>query len=243
MRRWLLVPAVGLVSLLAVACDTGGDTIIQNTAGGAMGVSATGSGQAFGEPDVAIISVGVNVERETVEEARGVAAQAQQSVIDALTDNGVDEEDIQTVQFSVYPQYSGSPTGRGEITGYTVSNVVTAKVRDIDTTGDVIDAATAAGGNDAVVEGVSFTIDDPSDLREEARRMAVEQARRQAEQLADAAGVNLGDLLSITESGGFAPFGRAEAGMDMALSQVPTTPIEPGQVEVNISVTLQFAID
>lgn len=73
--------------------------------------------------------------------------------------------------------------------------------------------------------------------------MAVEQARRQAEQLADAAGVNLGDLLSITESGGFAPFGRAEAGMDMALSQVPTTPIEPGQVEVNISVTLQFAID
>ena len=72
--KHLIMPAVGLVALLAVACD-GGDTIVQNTNQGATGISATGTGRASGEPDVAIVSVGVNVQRETVEEARNDAAE------------------------------------------------------------------------------------------------------------------------------------------------------------------------
>jgi uncharacterized protein YggE len=241
--RHLIVPAVGVVALLAVACD-GGDTVIQNT-NQTTGISATGTGRAFGEPDIAIVNVGVNVQRDTVEQARADAAAAQEEVIQSLLDNGVSEEDIQTVGFSVYPQYDYPPDRpQGEIIGYVVNNVVTAKIRDLDTTGVVIDDATVAGGNDAVVQGVSFTIDDPTELREEARRQAVERAQEQAGQLADAAGVELGDILSISESGGNFPFDAPATGgrsLDAAL-QVPETPIQPGQVEVNISVSLQFAI-
>jgi hypothetical protein len=236
------VPAVAAVALLAVACDNGGDTIVQNQ--GPSGVSSTGTGRAFGEPDVAIVNVGVNVQRPTVAQARDDAAVAQQAVIDSLRDNGVADEDIQTVGFSVHPQYNYPPDRpQGEIVGYVVSNVVTAKIRDLDTTGDVLDAATVAGGNDALVQGVSFTIDDPSVLQEAARRQAVERARQQAEQLADAAGANLGRLLSISESGGFIPFERGGAAFDMAAQVPQASPIEPGQVEINITVSMQFALD
>lgn len=243
--RHLFLPAVGAVALL-VACDGGGDTIVQTTNGGATGIAATGNGRAFGEPDVAVVTVGVNVQRDTVEQARNDAATAQQAVIDSLKDNGVADEDIQTVGFSVYPQYNYPPDRpQGEIIGYVVSNVVSAKIRDLDTTGEIIDDATVAGGNDAVVQGVSFTIDDPSDLQEQARREAVDKARAQAEQLADAAGVNLGKIISISESGGFIPFERGLGGaaFDTAAQAPVPSPIEPGQVEVNISVSVQFAID
>jgi uncharacterized protein len=242
--RFVIVPAVAAVSVLAIACG-GGDTIVQPS-DNVSGVTSTGTGRVFGEPDIAVITVGVNVQRGTVAQARADAAATQQAVIDSLRDNGVAEEDIQTVQFSVYPQYDYSP-GRpsGQIVGYVVSNVVTAKVRDLDTTGDVIDQATVAGGDDAVVQGVAFTIDDPKELREQARRLAVEEARQQAEQLADAAGVNLGRVTAISESGGFIPFERdlAGAGADMAAQAPIPSPIEPGQVEVNISVSMQFALD
>jgi uncharacterized protein YggE len=241
--KHLIVPAVGLVALLAVACD-GGDTIVQNTSQGAIGISATGTGRAFGEPDIAFINVGVNVQRETVEQARNDAAAAQEAVIDSLKGNGIADEDIQTVGYSVYPQYDYSRnTSQGEIVGYVVSNTVTAKIRDLDTTGKVLDDATAAGGNDAVVQGVSFTIDDPTELQEEARREAVDMARKQAEQLADAAGISLGDIVSISENGGYFPSPRTGGAAFDSAAQVPVeTPIEPGQVEVNISVNIQFAI-
>ena len=244
--KHLILPAVGVVALLVVACDGGGDTIVQTTNGGASGIAAIGTGQAFGEPDIAVVSVGVNVQRDTVEEARNDAAEAQQAVIDSLKDNGVADEDIQTVGFSVYPQYNYPPDRpQGEIIGYVVNNVVSAKIRDLDTTGEVIDDATVAGGNDAVVQGVSFTIDDPTELQEAARRQAVEKARQQAEQLADAAGVSLGDILSISESGGYIPFERnlGGAAFDTAAQAPVPSPIEPGQVEVNISVSIQFAIE
>jgi uncharacterized protein YggE len=241
LKHLVFLPAVALVGLLAVACDEG-DTIVQGGQGG-TGISATGTGRAFGEPDVAIVNVGVNVQRDTVEEARAAAATAQEAVIESLKDNGVAEEDIQTVGFSVYPQYDYPPNRpQGEIIGYVVNNVVTAKIRDLDTTGKVIDDATVAGGNDAVVQGVSFTIDDPTELQEEARRQAVEQAKAQAEQLADAAGVKLGELISISESGGAIPLARGGEAFDAA-AQVPETPIEPGQVEVNISVSLLYTIE
>ena len=239
--KYLLMPAVGLMALLAVACD-GGDTIVQNTNQGATGISSNGTGRAFGEPDIALVSVGVNVQRDTVAQARTDAAAAQQAVIDSVKANGVADEDIQTTGYSVYPQYDYPPNRpQGEIVGYVVNNQVTVKIRDISKTGAVIDDATEAGGNDAVVQGVNFTIDDPTELQEAARREAVEKAREQAQQLADAAGVTLGDIVSISEGGGFIP-PPSTGGRSLDSAQVPETPIEAGQVEVNISVSIQFAI-
>jgi uncharacterized protein len=243
--KLLLVPLVAGLGLLAVACS-GGDTYVTSDNSGQTGINATGTGIAYGEPDIMLLTVGVSAQRDTIEAAREAAATAQNGVIQALKDNGVDEKDIQTVQFNVSPQYdySTKPNGQGEIIGYIVSNVVNAKVRDLDKAGDAIDAATMAGGNDAVVQGVSFDIDDPTDLQKQAREEAVKKAKDQAQQLATNAGAKLGKLISISESSYFPTYDRgipaAAGGVGLDSS---TTPIQTGQLEVSVTVNLLYAIE
>jgi len=240
--RGLFIAVVAGFALLAAACG-GGDTIVQSE-GSAQGVNASGTGTAVGEPDVMVLTVGVSAQRESIEVAREAAAGAQSAVIESLVGNGVAEEDIQTVQFSVHPQYDFSRTnGQGEIIGYVVSNVVTAKIRDLEKAGEAIDGATLAGGNDAVVQGVSFGIDDPTELQAQAREEAVSKAREQAEQLASNAGASLGKLISISESSYYPFYDRAipQAAGGQALDQA--TPIESGQLEISVTVNVVYAIE
>jgi uncharacterized protein YggE len=238
----LLIPLVAGLALLAVACN-GGDTYVTSDAAAQTGVSATGTGSAVGEPDVMVLTIGVSAQRENVEEAREAAAGAQTAVIQALRDNGVAEEDIQTVQFNVSPQYDFSRLdGQGEIIGYIVSNVVTAKVRELDRAGDAIDAAVLAGGDDAVVQGVWFAIDDPTELQKQAREEAVQKAREQAEQLATNAGAKLGKLISISESS-FGPFFERGANTGAADLAQASTPIQAGELEISVTVNVLYAIE
>ena len=241
----LLIPIVVGLALLAVACN-GGDTYVTPDGAAQTGVNASGTGTAVGEPDVMVLTIGVSAQRESIEEAREAAADAQTAVIQALRDNGVEEEDIQTVQFNVSPQYDFSRIdGQGEIIGYMVSNVVTAKVRELDRAGEAIDAATLAGGNDAVVQGVWFGIDDPTELQKQAREEAVQKAREQAEQLASNAGASLGKLISISESS-YYPF--YERGIPVpntggAAFDQASTPIEAGELEISVTVNVLYAIE
>ena len=140
--KMALLPLIGVVALLATACTEEGDTIVQAGAAPVSGISATGTGEAFGEPDVMVVNVGVSAQRDSIAAAREAAATAQTAVIDALKKNGVAEKDIQTVQFNVNPQYDFRRRHPGKSCGYEVSNVVTAKVRDLDKAGAAIDAAT-----------------------------------------------------------------------------------------------------
>ena len=241
--RLLILPAAA-AALLAVGCGDKGDTIVQATSQNLSGVSATATGKAIGEPDVAVLTFGVNVQRPTVEQARNDAAAAQQAVIDSLKGNGVQDKDVQTVQFSVYPQYdyTRSINGTPRIIGYQVSNVVTTRIRDLSKTSKTIDDATRAGGNDAVIQGISFSVDNPEELREQARRQAVQLAKAQAEQMADAAGEKLGKLISISESSGGAISYNTRAGAELATQDVQT-PIESGELEITVTVSVLYAID
>lgn len=241
----LLIPVVAGLAFLAVACDSGGDTYVTANGAGQTGVNATGTGTAYGEPDVMQLRVGVSAQRDSIAEAREAAAAAQTAVIEALKDNGVADEDIQTIQFSINPQYDFSgPDSEGRIVGYVVSNVVSATVRDLDRAGDAIDAATLAGGDDAVVQGVTFGIDDPTELQAQARAEAVQKARAQAEQLASDAGASLGKLISISENSFTPTVERAipAAAGGAALDQA-STPIETGQLQVSVTVNMLYAIE
>jgi uncharacterized protein YggE len=238
----MLLPAAA--ALLAMACGDKGDTIVQATSQNLSGISATGTGKVVGEPDVVVLTVGVNVLRPTVEAARNDAAAAQKAVIDSLKANGVQDKDVQTARFSINPEYdyrSGNPP---PIVGYRVENIVTAKIRDLTRTSKAIDDATRAGGNDAVVQNVSFTIDNPEELQEQARRQAVEKAKAQAQQMADAAGEKLGKLLSISESRATSPTPN-----DPRILAPPSTgsstdtPIEAGELQVTVTVSVLYAID
>ena len=198
------------------------------------GISVSGRGEVFGTPDTLTVTIGISVGKSTVSEAVDVAAGRATDLIGALKDLGVVDEDIQTSNYSIYPEYDYRENQTPRITGYRVDNTLTVKIRDLD-------AATAAAGDDVRVNGVSFVLEDNDALLVAARAAAWEDAKTKAEQLADLAGVTLGTPLTISESVGSTPvplYARAEvAPGDVA------TPIQPGQETVTVDLTVTFAID
>jgi hypothetical protein len=237
MYRTALI-AISALAFVAVACTS--ETTIVSDRQEATGVTVSGEGSVFGVPDVAVLTLGVEANAASVGEARAQAAESMEAMLNALKEGGVEDDDIQTTRFSVQPRYDFS-NDRQEIIGFTVSNIVTAKLRDIDTTGDLIDAAVTAGGDRARVDSLQFTIDDPSGLEDEARREAMAEARQKAETLADAGGVSLGAPRSITEGGGVTPV--FFAGAELAQEDAARTPIEVGELEVRVQVTVVYGLE
>ena len=241
-QRVLMVVAVVVVVALVAVAWGGGDTIVNPGSSAVTGISVTGTGRATAEPDLVLLQLGIEVERSTVAAAREDAAASQQAILDALQANGVDEDDIQTVQLSVGTRYDYSSDNERVLRGYNVSNVVSITLRGVEGASAVIDAAIAAGGNNVIVRDIAFAIDNPTELREAARRDAVEDARERASQLAEAAGIKLGRPISIVESG-FTPF-QQRGDDDSAFDQADTaTPIQAGELEILVRVNILYAIE
>jgi len=234
---WIGVMTLGL---LALACTD--EITVLSPDQQAPSIDVSGSGTASAAPDVAVLSLGVEAEADSVGEARAQAAEAMDAMLAALKDGGVADEDIQTTRFSVQPRFD-SIEQRQVLRGFAVDNIVSVKIRSIDDTGELIDAALAAGGDLARIESVRFTIDDPSSLEDEARQEAMAEARRKAETLAQAAGVNLGRPRSISETGGSIP--DQFRGFDGAFAdaELETTPIELGELEVRVSVQVVYELE
>ena len=237
-KTLLLVGALAL-GLVALACTT--ETTVLPPGREAPGVNVSGSGSVFGEPDVAVLTLGVEAEAASVGEARTQAATAMDAMLSALKDGGVADDDIQTTRFSVQPRFDFID-GRQILRGFIVSNEVTAKIRAIDDTGVLIDAAVDAGGDLARVQNLRFTIDDPSALEDEARRLAMREAKRKAETLADEAGVELGAPRNISESGGAMPIAFGAAAFDAEFQLEAGTPIEVGELEVRVRVQVVYGL-
>jgi hypothetical protein len=205
------------------------------------GISVSGHGQVSGAPDLATVNLGVEASRDTVQAAREDAAAAMQSVIQALKDQGVADEDIRTSYFSIYPRYDNNGQ---HITGFQVSNQVTVKIRNLASVGSIIDEVVLAGGDFARLQGIDFSIENIKPLERRARAAAVEDMVDRANQLATLSGVQLGQPYYISETGGFSPLrglGFAEAARFDQAGSTPTN-IQPGQVDVTVSVQAIFAI-
>lgn len=202
-------------------------------------ISVSGTGKVAGVPDTLVANLGVSVVRPTIDAATADAADLTQGLIDALTSHGVPEEDIQTDNYSISPEYDYR-SNEQKLVGYRVTNTVTAKIRNLDEAGETIDAAAAAGGNDVVVQGISFDIEANDSLVVSAREAAWSDAQSKATQLAALAGVSLGKAVSIQEtttpSGPPIPY----AVEDMAGGA--GTPIQPGQQQVSVVIQVEFAI-
>ncbi len=197
-------------------------------------ITVTGTGTASGAPDIASLRVGVETRAREAAVALSENNIATASVIERLREAGVAEAHIQTSGFSVRPVYAQ----RGEATeGFQVTNAVTARIEDLDHLGAVLDSVVASGANR--VDQLSFSIADPAPLMAEARAAAVAEARAAAETIAEAAGLALGPILEIQESGGrpspVAP-GRAVA-FDAA-----SVPVAAGTLEVSASVTVVWEL-
>jgi hypothetical protein len=189
-----------------------------------------------------VLTLGAESDAATVADARAQASESMDAMLKALKDGGVADKDVQTTRFSVQPKYDYT-NNKQDIIGFTVSNIATVKVRDIDKTGELIDAAVTAGGNRARVESLNFTIDDPSALESQAREKAMAEAKSKADTLAKAGGITIGKPRSITEGGGAVPITFAEDSLRSAAADAPNTPIDIGQLEVQISVSVVYGLD
>ena len=206
---------------------------------GAQGIHVSGAGAAAGLPDLAIIGLGVEALADTAGEARTAAADAMSMLLEALDDAEIADADIQTQYFNISPRYRSRQTGdewESVLVGYAVTNRVSVKVRDLDDVGMVIDAAAVAAGDLVRVDGISFAIEDDAKLRDAAQAAAVEDMQRNAERLAELAGVKLGRLVFLSEADYYPPPGydRSVAlGVEAASA---LTPIVAGNLEVNASI-------
>jgi uncharacterized protein YggE len=204
-------------------------------------ITVQATGLVRGTPDVLELTLGVGTRGKTAGEALAQNSKRTVEVLKVLADADVDDKDVQTSNLSISPVYDDD----GEVViAYSVNNYVSASLRDLSKAGEVVDAATEAAGDDIVVNGLYFSIDDNSDLVAQARTDAVKRAKAQAEQLADAAGVKLGELQSITED--TAPVGpvmEAQAAAPRAGDSSSAPPIQPGSQTLSVDVTLVYAID
>jgi len=239
----ILVGAVGVVAL--AGSDPAAPATAYSSGGGSeqSAIWVSGTGEVSVVPDVAVLSLGVEVEEATVQEAMDEAAVAMDRVISTLLARGVAEKDIQTQWFNIYPVRNWTEWDN-TIIGYEVTNTVTVKIRDIEATGRIIDAVAKAGGDLIRIHGVSFTVDDPSPYYVEARAEAVADATAKAKQLADLGGVQLGKPFYISEGGGYTPtpIYKDYAMMTFEGSSVSTTSISPGETEIILMVQMAFAI-
>lgn len=213
------------------------------------GIWVNGVGVVSAPPDLAELDLGVSATADPVYEARDHAANAMAAVIASLVGNGVDTADIRTRQFSIQPQYEwverleeGARRSERVLVGYQVSNTVSVLVRDLDGVADLLDDAVKAGGDLIRINGVSFRIEDTSELETQAREKAVEDAMARAAELAGNAGVTLGRLVYLSEVRDEPVFAE-RALVSFAADSSASTPISPGQQEVRVTVRAVFDIE
>ena len=203
---------------------------------GERGIVVLGTGRVALRPDTGVIDVGVEARAPRLADATAEVDRAMREVVARVKGLWVADADVRTILYTVdpiaEPRQPGDTSVR--IVGYRVANVAEVRSRQVDGLGRIVDAAVAAGAN--VVRNIRFTIIDPSAAQAEARALAVRDASVRAGQIAAAAVVRLGRLLSATESGQAQPVAR------MAMTTM-AGPVEPGQLEITVSVEARYAIE
>lgn len=205
-------------------------------------ISVSGEGEVLVSPDMAIISLTVLREADTARNALNANSAAMKEVIGALKASGIADRDLQTSQFNIQPRYSQPPRDRPsepKIVGYTVSNRVTVKVRDLSEASSIIDKTVSLGVNQG--GNVSFIKDDLKDTMTEARKRAVADAIEKAKTLAEAAGVKLGRVLSISEGGARGRPVSMDAAAPMRMAQAAPS-IEAGENAYRTQVNVVFEL-
>jgi len=208
-------------------------------------IRITGIGKVIAVPDIAKVTLGTEaLEQDVASAQKKVNEDINDLIRDLKKQFGIKEEDIKTVNYNAYPEYDWSEEGR-IFKGYKVTQNVEVKVRETDDAGQVISLAGQLGLKN--IGGLQFTIDDPEIYRQEARGIALENAKEKAEDLAEVVGVKLGRIVSFSESEGVSaePVFR-EAVADMGIGAggevVPAPEIEVGSQEIQVIATVEYEI-
>lgn len=202
-------------------------------------ISISASGEVKVEPDLASISTGVTSEGETARAALDANTRNMKAVIEGLKSAGIDARDIQTTNFSVSPRYQYFKDRRPPaITGYQVTNSVHIIVRELKNLGDILDKVVTLGSNQ--ISGIAFDVSNSDELKDAARKQAINNARRKAELYAKAANADLGEVLKISEeSRSYSP----RPMMTRTAMKAEAVPIEAGSQTLSVRVNVTWELD
>lgn len=202
-------------------------------------LSVTGTGKSYLVPDIAYIYIGVHTENAEASKAVAENTSRSQKVTEALKQFNIASKDIQTTNFSIYPQQQFDP--QGKVTGilYVVDNTVYVALRDLTKIGNLLDAVVNAGAN--TISGISFDVENKTAALAEARAAAVADAQKQAQELAKAAGVTLGEIMSISTYAS-APYPIYDRGGAGGVAMEAAVPIAPGQTVLQVDVSITYTL-
>ncbi len=216
-------------------------------------ITVNGEGEAFAVPDIASFTFSVSQDSATVSAAQEGVTKKMDAIIESLKELGIEEKDIKTSDYSVYPKYTYSsvpcspnycPPSQQKQDGYTANHSVTVKVRKTESAGAALAAAGSAGATN--LSSIEFTVDDRDKIVDEARAEAIADAKRKAEMLAKELGVKLVRVMGYNDNmgGGPMPYYRemsvSNGAMDMAQAKAPTLPTGENKVVMNVSVTYEI---
>lgn len=232
----LILASVMIISVLA-AC-----TITPASAPQIRTINAYGTGEVYLVPDIAYVYVGVRADADEVSTALNTSNVQTGKVAEAVKALGVEMKDIQTTNFNVYPATDYSPDGTISRKYYVVENTIYITVRDLSKLGTLLDSVVRSGAN--TINGISFDVADKDAALTQARDMAVTKARAEAEGIAKAAGITLGNLqnINVSTSGGTVPIYEGKGGGGNAAMASSSVPVSAGQLLITASANLTYEI-
>ncbi len=203
-------------------------------------INISAEGKVTVKPDQAIINAGVQTDGVTAIDAQNANTNLANKMIAFVKGQGVEDKDVSTSGYNLYPKYDYTK-GNGQITGYTANQSVTVKVNDLEKVGKILDGLTKNGANQ--INGVNYTFQDPDNFREQAREAALKNAREKAENLARAAGVRLGKLITFSENSGGVPMPYyADKGYGMGGGGAAVPSVEPGVQDITAQISVSYEI-
>ncbi len=236
--KFTLLSLLALIAVLLSACAAGGSA--NQTQPQPRTLTVDGQAVTYATPDVAYISIGVHTEDPNAGTAVANNNAQAQKVIAALTAKGIDPKDLRTTNFSIYPQDQFDQNGQKTGTHFIVDNTVYVTLRAIDKIGDVLSSAVEAGANS--ITGIQFDVLDKTQLLNDARNKAIENAKAQAGDVAKAAGVTLGNINNISFYSNVPPVPMLDSKVAAGVGGGGSTPISTGQLTFSVNATLTFEI-
>ena len=244
MKNRSLLIVLCLLGVIALVACSGGTPVVttsSQTTPNIRSITVTGTGEVYVTPDVAYIDIGVQNTAATVTDALKQNTAQAQAIRAALTALNVDDKDIQTSNFSVNPQPQYAADGTLKSTQYSANNTVSVTVRDLSSLGQILDAVVNNGAN--TINSISFDLLNKDDAYAQARQNAVDDARSQADALAKAAGVQLGDVqtINVYSINPVVPSYEGKGGGTMAAVN-SSVPIATGQMLVSVQVNIVWEL-
>jgi uncharacterized protein YggE len=205
-------------------------------------ITISGEGKVLAKPDIGRVNLSVVTESKSVAGAVSENNQKMNKIVKSMKDLGVSENDLKTITYNINPKYQYT-AGKSSIIGYEVTQTLEVKIRDLDKSSEILDAAATAGANQ--IGSLNFTIDEPEKIKEEARQKAIANAKERAGAMAKELEIKLGKIVGFDETSepvSPAYYDYAMGGRGGAAESMPAPEVQTGQNEISVTVNLTYEV-